>query len=83
MTYCLQEVHVDLLFIAVFPKLLPACVGRLGRHCAALAYIARECIVVFVYVAGLAAFLALYLMVGYGAQFLCNFLGFLYPAYAS
>ncbi|ELU03977.1 hypothetical protein CAPTEDRAFT_20933 [Capitella teleta] len=34
-------------------------------------------------VMGLAAFLALYLMVGYGAQFLCNFLGFLYPAYAS
>jgi len=32
---------------------------------------------------GLAAFLGLYLMIGYGSQFLCNFIGFLYPAYAS
>lgn len=34
-------------------------------------------------VIGVAAFLGIYLMIGYGAQFLCNFLGFLYPAYAS
>eukprot|EP00918_Siedleckia_nematoides_P079834 GHVU01174940.1.p1 GENE.GHVU01174940.1~~GHVU01174940.1.p1 ORF type:complete len:201 (-),score=33.02 GHVU01174940.1:2142-2744(-) len=34
-------------------------------------------------VLGIAAVIALWLMVGYGAQFLCNFLGFLYPAYAS
>ncbi|XP_060062587.1 receptor expression-enhancing protein 5-like [Ylistrum balloti] len=32
---------------------------------------------------GLLAFLGLYLMIGYGAQFVCNFVGFLYPAYAS
>lgn len=34
-------------------------------------------------VLGLGAFIALWLMVGYGAQFLSNFIGFLYPAYAS
>ncbi|CAD5124099.1 DgyrCDS12401 [Dimorphilus gyrociliatus] len=34
-------------------------------------------------VLGCTAFLGLYLMIGYGAQFICNFVGFLYPAYAS
>uniref|UniRef100_A0A1I8J2J2 Receptor expression-enhancing protein n=1 Tax=Macrostomum lignano TaxID=282301 RepID=A0A1I8J2J2_9PLAT len=32
---------------------------------------------------GILAFIAIYLMFGYGSQFLANFIGFLYPAYAS
>jgi len=34
-------------------------------------------------VVGVVAFISVYLMIGYGADFLCNFIGFIYPAYAS
>lgn len=37
-----------------------------------------------IYIAyGVMAILALWLLLGYGAQILCNFIGFLYPGYAS
>lgn len=32
---------------------------------------------------GLLGFLAIYLVLGWATDFLCNFIGFLYPAYAS
>lgn len=32
---------------------------------------------------GFIALIGIYLMIGYGSDFLCNFIGFLYPAYAS
>lgn len=41
-------------------------------------YIKRQYVVF-----GLAVLCGIYLMVGYGSQFLCSFIGFLYPAYAS
>ncbi|XP_064474980.1 receptor expression-enhancing protein 5-like isoform X3 [Ornithodoros turicata] len=35
------------------------------------------------YCLGLSAFFALYMIIGYFAQFICNFVGFVIPAYAS
>jgi receptor expression-enhancing protein 5/6 len=32
---------------------------------------------------GFIALISIYLMIGYGSDFLCNFIGFMYPAYAS